>query len=67
MEKINTVDKVALSLTECAVMLGVGRSKMHELARSDRFPVVRVGRRVLVPIDALKAWLNEQAANESVI
>lgn len=67
MERINKIDKVALSLTECAAMMGIGRSKMHELARADGFPTVKVGRRVLVPVDALKAWLNEQVANESAL
>lgn len=67
MEKISSVDKVALSLNECAVMMGIGRSKMHELARSEGFPVVRVGRRILVPVDALKEWLNTRAGDERAV
>lgn len=67
MEPLSRVEKFALSLTECAVMMGIGRSKMHELARSEGFPVVRVGRRILVPVDALKEWLNARAGDERTV
>ena len=67
MEPLSRVEKFALSLTECAVMMGIGRSKMHELARSEGFPVVRVGRRILVPVDALKVWLNARAGDERTV
>lgn len=67
MEPLSRVEKFALSLNECAVMMGIGRSKMHELARSEGFPVVRVGRRILVPVDALKVWLNARAGDERTV
>lgn len=67
MESRSRVEKLALSLTECAAMMGIGRSKMHELARSEGFPAVRVGRRILVPVDALKTWLNARATDEQPV
>jgi hypothetical protein len=40
-------------------ILGIGRSKAYELARADQFPVpiIRVGRRYLVPVAPLLALL----------
>jgi excisionase family DNA binding protein len=42
-----------------AAILGIGRSKAYELAKSGEFPVtiVRVGRRYLVPTSALLTLL----------
>jgi len=40
-------------------ILGIGRSKAYELAKSDEFPtrVLRIGRRYLVPIPAILSAL----------
>lgn len=67
MEQLSKAGKVALSLTECAAMMGIGRSKMHELARSEGFPALRIGRRILVPVDALKVWLNTHVGDEHAV
>ena len=53
--------KLAVSVEEAADMLGVGRSIAYQLSRSDGFPTVRIGRRVLVPLAELRAWLAERA------
>ena len=52
--------KVALNLSELQVALGIGRSKAFELTRQPGFPAVRIGRRILIPVDALNEWLAEQ-------
>ncbi|MGE3077240.1 MAG: helix-turn-helix domain-containing protein [Dehalococcoidia bacterium] len=47
------------SLEEASRLLGVGRSKAYELARTDSFPtpVIRIGRRYLVPKAPLLEFL----------
>lgn len=55
--------KVVYNMTELPKVLGVGRSKAFELTRQPGFPTVRVGRRILVPVDALNEWLAEQVKN----
>lgn len=57
-------DKLVLNLSELAAIMGIGRSKAWELTREPGFPVVRLGRRVVVPVDALKAWLKKQVADD---
>lgn len=41
-------------------MLGLGMTSLDHLIRESRLPVVRVGRRVLVPVDRIEALLAEQ-------
>lgn len=52
--------KAVLNVDELAVYLGVSRPKAYELAHSDGFPRVTVGRRILIPAAALEQWLANQ-------
>ena len=54
--------RLALSVEEAAECLGVGRSAMYEAVKLGRVPVVRFGRRVLVPVHGLQQWLTAEAA-----
>jgi excisionase family DNA binding protein len=56
------VDTLLLRPEEAARELGIGRSKAYELIRSGELPVIRIGRSVRIPIEPLKAWINERAA-----
>jgi excisionase family DNA binding protein len=56
-------EKLTVSVDEMASMLGISRPVAYELTRREGFPAVRVSeRRIIVPVEALKRWLNEQAA-----
>lgn len=49
--------RIALSVSDAAAALGISRPTMYTLMHRADFPVVRVGRRVLIPKAALEAWL----------
>lgn len=51
-------DRLALGVTEAAKLLGISRAKLYEVVREKRLPVVRFGRRVLIPTAGLKAFLD---------
>lgn len=55
------MEKLALNSREAAAALGVSLPTFYELSNRADFPVIRVGRRVLVPVDGLRRWLEEQA------
>ena len=55
-------DELTYSVREATAALGVSLPTFYELANREGFPVVRVGRRVLVPVDDLRAWLSKEAA-----
>lgn len=54
-------DKLALSISEAATLLGVSRPTMYNLIHKDGFPVFAIGRRRLIPVDELREWLRQQS------
>lgn len=54
--------KLVLSAREAAAALGVSLPTFYILCGRPGFPCVRVGRRVLIPVDALRDWLRQEAA-----
>lgn len=53
------MDKKTLTVDEAAQLLGVGRSTAYEAVRRGEIPVVRIGKRLLVPMAALEKMLAE--------
>jgi len=54
--------KMAVSVAEAAKLLGVGLNTMRDLTHTSGFPAVRVSaNRIVIPVDKLKEWLNENA------
>ena len=45
------------TITEAAELLGVGKSAAYEAARRGEIPVIRIGRRLVVPKAALQRLL----------
>ena len=58
--EIVQMEKLTLSIPEAAKLLGIGSSKMYELARSAGFPTITVGARKLVSKKGLERWLEQQ-------
>ena len=42
---------LALNAREAAMVLGISRSKIYELAQGESFPAIRIGKRVVIPRD----------------
>lgn len=55
------MERLALNRREAAAALGVSLPVFDKLSFRDDFPVVRIGRRVLVPIDGLREWLKRES------
>lgn len=51
--------RTTVSVEEVAPILGIGRSSAYQLARSGQIPTLRLGRRLLVPVAALRRLLGE--------
>ncbi len=52
--------KLTMSVDEMATAIGISRPKAYELAHSDGFPVIRIGRRIRIPVTELEKWLERQ-------
>jgi len=58
------INKQTLTVEETAEILGIGRSSAYEAVRQGQLPVIRVGRRYLVPRAALQRMLDEAGTRE---
>lgn len=58
--EIVQMEKLTLSIPEAAKLLGIGNSKMYELARSAGFPTITLGTRKLISKKGLERWLEAQ-------
>ena len=50
--------RLALSVEEAAELLGISRSLAYELAARGEIPVLRLGRRIVIPRAGLERLLN---------
>lgn len=61
------IEKKTYNVPEAAKVLGVSVPKLYQLCHAEGFPAVRLGTRIVIPIDKLDQWLNEQCgAKEKV-
>ena len=61
-ERLHLADRLALRPKEAAEALGVSERTLRQML--PELPHVRVGGVVLLPVDALRGWLIEQAKTE---
>ena len=59
--KYKSLDDLPLFLNAetAAALLGVSISSMYELMHEKGFPVLRVGSRLVIPKDKLRAWVEQ--------
>ena len=50
-----------LSVPDVASVLGISRAGAYELVRSDGFPALRIGSRIVVPKGRFIDWINANA------
>ena len=50
---------IMLSVPQLASMLGISRSGAYTLARSEGFPSLKIGSRIVIPKGKLQNWINE--------
>jgi excisionase family DNA binding protein len=58
--------RLTVSVTEAALLLGIGRSLAYELVARGELPSLRLGRRVLIPRQSLDTLLAAAVRDVSV-
>lgn len=48
-----------LSVPEMAGALGISRAGAYELARTEGFPALKIGSRIVIPKDRLQEWVTQ--------
>lgn len=62
LEKIGSSTKTTCSVKEVADILGICLPAAYELCNRADFPAIRVTpRRIIIPVDGLQRWLEEQS------
>lgn len=56
------MEKLTIGVEELAATMGISRPKAYELANSEGFPSIKIGRRIRIPLVSLEQWLVQQAA-----
>ena len=51
------MEKTTMSVQELAVQMGISLPKAYELVKEPDFPTIRVGTRILIPVEAYREWL----------
>jgi len=52
------MDKEILNIRELAEYFGVSETLAYRLAHTDGFPVLRIGKRLMVPVAELRIWVS---------
>lgn len=59
------MEKTTMNVRELAAQLGISLPMAYALVKTDDFPSIRIGTRILIPIEAFREWLihamNEQS------
>ena len=58
------MEKATMSVQELASQLGISLPKAYELVKRPGFPVLRIGTRILIPVEAFREWLSDNATRE---
>ena len=53
--------KLTYSVPEMAQVLGISDFKAYQLVKTQGFPTIRIGKRLLVSVKGLESWVEEQA------
>ena len=61
------MERILLRPEEVAQVLGVCRSKAYALISEGHIPSMRIGASVRVPMDRLRAWVDEQMKTREAV
>ena len=56
------LEPAVYDVPEIAVLLNINRVTAYQLAKTEGFPSLKIGRRVVVPKQAFHRWLDRQVA-----
>ena len=58
------MEKTTMSVQELYAQMGISLPKAYELVKELGFPTIRVGARILIPVEAFREWLIRTAVRE---
>ena len=66
-KKYRTLEELPISLNaeDVADVLGISRAGAYVLLRSEGFPTIRIGKRMIVPKEKFVGWMESQCSRAS--
>ena len=58
------MERTTMSVQELSAQMGISLPEAYELVKTPGFPTLRIGTRILIPIDAYKDWLMKNAVQK---
>ena len=55
------MQKPTISVPEMAAELGIGLTKAYQLVHEPNFPTIRIGTRILIPVDRFHELLTQES------
>ena len=55
------MEKTAITVQELSAQMGISLPKAYQLVKTPGFPVLHIGSKILIPVDAFRKWLMEEA------
>lgn len=59
------MEKVIMSVQEMSERMGISLTTAYELVHRPGFPQMRVGKRILIPVDAFEVWLKTRSCQDT--
>ena len=60
-----TMEKRYYSQKDIREITGISRAQVYNIMNRADFPAIRIGKRIIVPIEAFNRWLDEQTQKRS--
>jgi len=58
------MEKTTVSVQELSVQMGISLPKAYELVKEPGFPIIKVGARILIPVEAFREGLIRNSIKE---
>lgn len=52
-----------MSVQELSAYMGISLPKAYELVKQPGFPILRIGTRILIPVEGFHAWLRAKSGS----
>lgn len=56
--------KTTMSVQALSAQMGISLPKAYELVKTPGFPTIKVGAKILIPVEAYREWLLKNAVND---
>ena len=58
------MEKSTMSVQELSSRMGIILTKAYALVKEAGFPVIRIGTRILIPVEGFQEWLKKKSTGE---